>query len=170
MMEGYTVKEAATVLGVPSERVWELIARGVLAAEPEGKTGMRVFLQPRVPVPTQRGGRTDGNGDAERSNDPFRELLTEFRNLTERYGQALLALGEARGEVASLRSRVDLLEARIDLRLSSAEPTPPLAWTAPTQAAPAEREAAPTTAPEAAPTPAPQAEAFVESAPAETVT
>ena len=47
----------------------------------------------------------------------FRELLTEFRNLTERYGQALLALGEARGEVASLRTRVDLLEARLDLRL-----------------------------------------------------
>jgi hypothetical protein len=62
----------------------------------------------------------DGSPDA----SPFRELLTEFRNLTERYGQALLALGEARGEVAGLRTRVELLEARLDLRL----PGPP-AWT-----------------------------------------
>jgi hypothetical protein len=76
--------------------------------------------------------------DSSRSNgpdrelSPFRELLTEFRNLTERYGQALLALGESRGEVASLRSRVDLLEARIDFRLPMGNPAPP--W--PTQPPP----------------------------------
>ena len=68
----------------------------------------------------------------ERELSPFRELLTEFRNLTERYGQALLALGESRGEVASLRSRVDLLEARIDLRLPMGAPAAP--W--PTQPQP----------------------------------
>src|SRR5918992_2912943 len=125
MIEGYTVKEAANVLGVPSERVWELIARGILSAEPEGTSGMRVFLQPRTPVNVERPPRS-ANGDPDRGSElsPFRELLTEFRNLTERYGQALLALGEARGEVASLRSRVDLLEARIDLRLPMSGPTP----------------------------------------------
>src|SRR4030095_1319988 len=64
--------------------------------------------------------RTNGNGGSQGTTgeaSAFRELLTEFRNLTERYGQALLALGEARGEVAGLRSRVDQLEARLDLRL-----------------------------------------------------
>ena len=49
-MEGYSVTEAASVLGVPTERVWELLARGVLAGTPEGETGMRVYLQPR-PAP-----------------------------------------------------------------------------------------------------------------------
>ena len=67
-----------------------------------------------------------GNGGEHRDPgfeaSPFRELLTEFRNLTERYGQALLALGEARGEVAALRTRVELLEARVDLRLPSSPP------------------------------------------------
>src|SRR5918992_2138851 len=123
MIEGYTVKEAANVLGVPSERVWELIARGILSAEPEGTSGMRVFLQPRTPVNVERPPRS-ANGDPDRGSElsPFRELLTEFRNLTERYGQALLALGEARGEVASLRSRVDVLEARMDLRLPFTSP------------------------------------------------
>ena len=121
-MDGYSVTEAASVLGVPTERVWELLARGVLSGAPEGESGMRVFLQPRpqptTPVEDQR--RPNGGGTAaepEREASPFRELLTEFRSLTERYGQALLALGESRGEVASLRSRVDLLEARMDLRL-----------------------------------------------------
>ena len=109
------------MLGVPTERVWELLARGVLSGVPDGETGMRVFLQPR-PVPPavdeprrSNGGSSGREPEAEAS--PFRELLSEFRNLTERYGQALLALGESRGEVASLRSRVDLLEARFDLRL-----------------------------------------------------
>jgi hypothetical protein len=138
MMDGYSITEAATVLGVPTERVWELLARGVLAGAPEGETGMRVFLQPRpapVPVPASfadDAGAPKSNGP-DRELSPFRELLTEFRNLTERYGQALLALGESRGEVASLRSRVDLLEARIDLRLPTGNPTAP--W--PTQPLPA---------------------------------
>jgi len=120
-MDGYSVTEAASVLGVPTERVWELLARGVLSGAPEGDTGMRVFLQPR-PRPTiasddPRRPNGDRGADPEREASPFRELLTEFRGLTERYGQALLALGEARGEVAALRSRVDVLEARMDLRL-----------------------------------------------------
>ena len=121
MMDGYSVTEAASVLGVPTERVWELLARGVLAGRPEGETGMRVFLQPRPsatpPSPVDEPAPGPGNGSDRAELSPFRELLTEFRNLTERYGQALLALGEARGEVASLRSRVDLLEARMELRL-----------------------------------------------------
>ena len=125
-MEGYSVTEAASVLGVPTERVWELLARGILSGVSEGETGMRVFLQPRpAPQAVDEPRRSNGHGnpretDAEAS--PFRELLTEFRGLTERYGQALLALGEARGEVASLRSRVDVLEARMDLRLPFASP------------------------------------------------
>jgi hypothetical protein len=130
-MDGYSVSEAASVLGVPIERVWELLARGVLAGAPEGDTGMRVFLQPRpaqtpsVPAPPENGGARE----PERELSPFRELLTEFRNLTERYGQALLALGESRGEVASLRSRVDLLEARMDLGLPPPRRAPAsVAW------------------------------------------
>ena len=120
-MDGYSITEAASVLGVPTERVWKLLARGVLAGKPEGETGMRVFLHPRpatAATPSMRRPRAAiPPTEPERELSPFRELLTEFRNLTERYGQALLALGESRGEVASLRSRVDLLEARIDLRL-----------------------------------------------------
>ncbi|MDQ3148667.1 MAG: hypothetical protein M3Q38_01900 [Chloroflexota bacterium] len=121
---GYSVTEAASVLGVPTERVWELLARGVLSGVPDGESGMRVFLQPRpAPSALDQSPRSNDNAretDAEAS--PFRALLTEFRSLTERYGQALLALGEARGEVASLRSRVDLLEARMDLRLQMSSP------------------------------------------------
>src|SRR6188508_1187440 len=130
MMDGYSITEAASVLGVPTERVWELLARGVLAGAPEGETGMRVFLQPRQ-APTPVTASFTDESDSSRSNgpdrelSPFRELLTEFRNLTERYGQALLALGESRGEVASLRSRVDLLEARIDFRLPMGTPAQP---------------------------------------------
>ncbi|MGH7317704.1 MAG: hypothetical protein ACREJS_15760, partial [Candidatus Rokuibacteriota bacterium] len=126
-MEGYSVTEAASVLGVPTERVWELLARGVLSGAPEGETGMRVFLQPRPAPPAVDDRRSNGHGNARETEpeaSPFRELLTEFRNLTERYGQALLALGEARGEVASLRSRVDVLEARMDLRLPMSSPMP----------------------------------------------
>ncbi|HUH17384.1 MAG TPA: hypothetical protein VMM85_05495 [Methylomirabilota bacterium] len=103
---------------MPTERVWELLARGVLSGAPEGEAGMRVFLQPR-PAPSTPDVRTNGHGENAPEASPFRELLSEFRNLTERYGQALLALGESRGEVAGLRSRVDLLEARMDLRLPS---------------------------------------------------
>ena len=75
--------------------------------------------------------RTNGNGGSHGQAgeaSAFRELLTEFRNLTERYGQALLALGEARGEVAGLRSRVDQLEARLDLRLPPPLDAAPMAW------------------------------------------
>ncbi|MBW3612474.1 MAG: hypothetical protein KY392_01280 [Chloroflexi bacterium] len=152
-MEGYSVTEAASVLGVPAERVWELLARGVLAGQPEGETGMRVFLQPRpapAAAPAQSARTDSGNGEEHRELSPFRELLTEFRSLTERYGQALLALGEARGEVAALRSRVDLLEARMDLRLpSAATDGPPVGWAEPVPRTP------PRPAPEAAPAPEP---------------
>jgi hypothetical protein len=148
-MEGYSVTEAASVLGVPTERIWELLARGVLAGTPEGETGMRVFLQPRpAPAPPEPRGPNGHSGEPEREMSPFRELLTEFRNLTERYGQALLALGESRGEVAALRSRVDLLEARMDLRLPGGSSWPPPA------SFPVEHAVIPT-APEPAPPAAP---------------
>ena len=145
-MEGYSVTEAASVLGVPTERVWELLARGVLSGAPEGETGMRVYLQPRpAPAPVEPKG-PNGNGgsrEPERELSPFRELLTEFRNLTERYGQALLALGEARGEVAALRSRVDLLEARMDLRLPIGQPQAAGWSSAPMPSPPLERAVMP---------------------------
>ena len=139
-MDGYSVTEAASVLGVPIERVWELLARGVLSGAPEGDTGMRVYLQPR-PKPAAAEDPRRPNGDRvgtepERELSPFRELLTEFRGLTERYGQALLALGEARGEVAALRSRVDLLEARMDLRLPMGAQSSVPPWPGPTPEAP----------------------------------
>ena len=148
VIEGYSVDEAASVLGVPKGRVWELLARGILAGTPEDGGGMRVYLQgrPMEPIvgrplegrpeePAARPAGANGNGGEHGQPgfeaSPFRELLTEFRNLTERYGQALLALGEARGEVASLRTRVELLEARVDLRLPSAPPL--VQWTPPPQ-------------------------------------
>jgi hypothetical protein len=128
-MEGYSVTEAASILGVPTERVWELLARGILSGASDGETGMRVYLQPRpAPQLVDEPRRSNGHGnarDGDAEASPFRELLTEFRGLTERYGQALLALGEARGEVASLRSRVDVLEARMDLRLPFSSPMTP---------------------------------------------
>ena len=152
VIEGYSVDEAASVLGVPKGRVWELLARGILAGTPEDGGGMRVYLQgrPMEPIvgrpPEGRPSETDerrapnGNGGEHGQPgfeaSPFRELLTEFRSLTERYGQALLALGEARGEVASLRTRVELLEARVDLRLPSAPPLVQWSPPAPPQAAP----------------------------------
>jgi hypothetical protein len=134
-MDGYSVQEAASVLGVAEGRVWELLARGVLLGTPEGDS-MRVFLkaQPGPLAATasrEEPPRTNGNGGSHGSSgeaSAFRELLTEFRNLTERYGQALLALGEARGEVAGLRSRVDLLEARLDLRLPTPVEATPFTW------------------------------------------
>jgi hypothetical protein len=166
-MDGYSVKEAATVLGVPKRRVWELIARGVLSGAPEGDGGMRVFLQPRparsTPLSAEREEprRTNGNGghtEAAGEGSPFREILTEFRSLTERYGQALLALGEARGEVAALRSRVELLEARLDLRLPGPRPSSTVAWEMPgySPPPPREEEPAPAAVPEAASEPAPE--------------
>jgi len=124
-MDGYTVDEAAEVLGIPGERVWELITTGVLAASSEGRSGMRVFLQPRTTTDMASLSGSEPRGS---EATPFRELLTEFRNLTERYGQALLALGEARGEVASLRGRVELLEARIDVRHAPARIAPVGSW------------------------------------------
>jgi hypothetical protein len=163
MMDGYSVQDAASVLGVPEGRVWELLARGVLNGTPEGDS-MRVFLKadapaaPR-PVPREELPRSNGNGGSHGAEaSAFRELLTEFRNLTERYGQALLALGEARGEVAGLRSRVEQLEARIDLRLPSRVEAEPISWEAPQPRASA--PAAP--APEA-PAPEPPAPAEVEA-------
>ena len=157
VIEGYSVKDAADILGIPVRRVWELVARGVLASSPEGPDGMLVYLQPHPaqqptapasPISERRSSTTDepdpprhnGNGGVSGEMSPFRELLTEFRSLTERYGQALLALGEARGEVAALRTRVELLEARMDLRLPSTRPASTVAWEIPdlvTEPAPA---------------------------------
>ncbi len=140
-MDGYSVQEAASVLGVAEGRVWELLARGVILGTPEGDS-MRVFLKaqpgPIAATGTRNEPRTNGNGGShapEGEASAFRELLTEFRNLTERYGQALLALGEARGEVAGLRSRVDQLEARFDLRLSPPLEVTPVAWESTTTSA-----------------------------------
>jgi hypothetical protein len=138
VIDGYSVQDAASVLGVPEGRVWELLARGVLSGTPEGDS-MRVYLRASPgPVATAGSGdeRPRGNGHggsqaAAGEASAFRELLTEFRNLTERYGQALLALGEARGEVAGLRSRVELLEARVDLRLPTPLGPSPVAWEQP---------------------------------------
>jgi len=128
------------VLGVPEGRVWELLARGVISGVPEGDS-MRVHLKARpepiatAPQPPKANGNGGSNGGSEAS--AFRELLTEFRNLTERYGQALLALGEARGEVAGLRSRVELLESRLDLRLPTPDQSAPVAWSPSEVSAPA---------------------------------
>jgi hypothetical protein len=127
VIEGYSVKDAAQVLGIPEGRIWELVARGVLAGTQGPDGSWRIHLgHTRPPEPaaspnleTRQGSDEPRHANGGRGGDvsPFRELLTEFRSLTERYGQALLALGEARGEVAALRSRVELLEARVDLRL-----------------------------------------------------
>jgi hypothetical protein len=159
-MDGYSVQEAASVLGVAEGRVWELLARGVLLGTPEGDS-MRVFLKgqpgPIASAATHNESpRTNGNGGSQGAAgeaSAFRELLTEFRNLTERYGQALLALGEARGEVAGLRSRVDQLEARLDLRLPPPADTAPVAWDS--LSVPASTpEPSPATPPRATPRPA----------------
>lgn len=136
-MDGYSVNEAAAVLGIPEARVWELLARGVLAGSTEVGGDMRVLLRdaavpesPKAVPPSNGNGHGSTNGGSHGGEfSAFRELLTEFRNLTERYGQALLALGESRGEVASLRGRVELLETRMELRLAATAPM--TAWTAP---------------------------------------
>ena len=159
-MDGYSVQDAASVLGVPEGRVWELLARGVLAGTPEGDS-MRVFLKSDArdasrPAPREELPRSNGNGGSHAAEaSAFRELLTEFRNLTERYGQALLALGEARGEVAGLRSRVELLEARLDLRLPAAIDAAPISWEAPAPAAPAPEPPAPASVEAVMPAPTP---------------
>ena len=161
-MDGYSVQDAASVLGVPEGRVWELLARGVLSGTPEGDS-MRVYLKAlpgstATAAPRGEPLRSNGNGASHGHGgeaSAFRELLTEFRNLTERYGQALLALGEARGEVAGLRSRVELLEARLDLRLPASLDAAPVAW---------ESRAASPAAPEP-PTPAPVAPVMPTPAP-----
>lgn len=139
MNRGYTVDDAARVLGIPTERVWDLVARGVLTGARGDDGTWRVQLGDRAaegetPQPSRADEReqraaADAPPAARGELSPFRELLTEFRNLTERYGQALLALGEARGEVVNLTSRVDALEARIELRLPYGGP-PAGAWPA----------------------------------------
>lgn len=162
MVDGYTVEEAASVLGVPRERVWELLARGVLTGSTDLGGGMRVRLKADRPPdpPAAPAERPSDAPQASTDLTPFRELLTEFRSLTERYGQALLALGEARGEVAGLRSRVDMLEARVDLRLPSGAAPVSSSWDASPWPTPNERvvdAAAPgdsTAAPSEASTPA----------------
>ena len=95
MIEGYSVDEAASVLGVPKGRVWELLARGVLAGTPEDGGGMRVYLQGRPMEPimgrppegrsdeaTSRPANGNGNGGEHGQPgfeaSPFRELLTEI--------------------------------------------------------------------------------------------
>jgi hypothetical protein len=136
--DSYSVTEAADALGVPPERIWELVARGVLAGEADSDGVYRVYLKPPPPtaVPTERAAEAatngNGHGDADFGWRVFREVLTEFRTLTERYGQALLALGEARGEVAALRGRVDLLEARLDPLLPH-RPAAVAAWQGPSR-------------------------------------
>ncbi|MEO8510877.1 MAG: hypothetical protein ABI534_06495 [Chloroflexota bacterium] len=126
MIRGYSVEEAARVLGIPIERVWDLVARGVFSGARGEDGAWRVNLggsttegaDTQPPAPDGSGPMPDARPASSGVElSPFRELLTEFRHLTERYGQALLALGEARGEVASLNARVDALETRIDLRL-----------------------------------------------------
>jgi hypothetical protein len=157
VIDGYSVQEAASVLGVAEGRVWELLARGVLTGTPEGDS-MRVFLRAQPgPIASaatrEEPPRTNGNGGSHGNGgeaSAFRELLTEFRNLTERYGQALLALGEARGEVAGLRSRVDQLEARLDLRLPPPVDAAPGGWDSLTVPA-ATSDEAPATPPRTAP-------------------
>ncbi len=156
-MDGYTVEEAASVLGVPRERVWELLARGIITGSADLGGAMRVRLkaeQPAAmpaPAPVERA--ADGGYGPSTEVTPFRELLTEFRSLTERYGQALLALGEARGEVAGLRSRVDMLEARVDLRLPSSATPISSSWSSTPWPTPTERVVQPPPTPtvEAAP-------------------
>ena len=145
MAEGYTIAEAAELLGVPQRRVLQLIERGVLRAGLDERQRWRVHLgsvdvapaDPRV----AGGGASDGArrdpdrtqtandahaasgaagegavSDESRSN--FRDLLAELRHLQERYGQALLALGEARGETAALRARLGDLQSARDVRLA----------------------------------------------------
>ncbi|MEX0630373.1 MAG: hypothetical protein WEE67_08460 [Chloroflexota bacterium] len=178
-MDGYSVNEAAAVLGIPEGRVWELLARGVLAGSTEVGGDMRVILrgsavpEAATPAPAANDGHRTQGGTNGGSNggelSAFRELLTEFRNLTERYGQALLALGEARGEVASLRGRVELLEARVELRLPRVE-APMAAWESGLQPEPdtqAAREPMPEPELEAArePMPEPELEAAREPMP-----
>ena len=59
-MEGYSVTEAASILGVPTERVWELLARGVLAGAPEGEIRLRPTAKAR---PYFRGRRHGVSGE-----------------------------------------------------------------------------------------------------------
>jgi hypothetical protein len=161
-MDGYSVQDAASVLGVAEGRVWELLARGVLSGTPEGDS-MRVYLKAQpgpivTAAPRDEPPRGNGNGGSHGPTgeaSAFRELLTEFRNLTERYGQALLALGEARGEVAGLRSRVDLLEARLDLRLPASIDAAPVAWESPIASVPAPEPPTPAVVAPVMPAPAP---------------
>lgn len=156
-MDGYTVEEAASVLGVPRERVWELLARGIITGSADLGGAMRVRLKAEpaaVPAPTPVDRPADAGYAASTEVTPFRELLTEFRSLTERYGQALLALGEARGEVAGLRSRVDLLEARVDLRLPSSAAPISSSWSSTPWPTPTERVVQPPPMPSAEAAPA----------------
>jgi hypothetical protein len=136
----------------------------VLVGASEGRADMRVFLRPVSPPQRFEAdpplSPPAGNGGSHPEASPFRELLTEFRNLTERYGQALLALGEARGEVAALRSRVDLLEARMDMRLPL-RPASTVAWELSERPSPQE---ASTEAPDGTDAPAEPA-TMVEAAP-----
>ena len=145
-MDGYTVEEAASVLGVPRERVWELLARGIITGVTDLGGAIRVRLKAEpaaVPTAAPVERLADPGSGAASELTPFRELLTEFRSLTERYGQALLALGEARGEVAGLRSRVEMLEARVDLRLPTSAAPISSSWSSTPWPTPTERVAQP---------------------------
>ncbi len=138
-MDGYSIKEAAELLGVPRRRVRELIASGVLLGITDRSGASRVHLKPPgdAPAVSTDAAHESTAGGATEEASPFRELLNEFRNLTERYGQALLALGEARGETAALRSRLDQLETHVDLRLPGPSATS-VDWHAPVGATPAQ--------------------------------
>ena len=144
--EGYTVAEAAELLGIPQRRVLQLIERGVLHGGLDERRRWRVHLvapsgvvSPPDAAPgdgpaadehaTRNGERSTNAAEAEHavsdeSRGYFRELLAELRHLQERYGQALLALGEARGETAALRERLGNLESYREVRLGPEAPQP----------------------------------------------
>ena len=163
MAESYSIGEAARVLGVPQRRIWQLVERGVLVGALDERRRWRIYLGagdepaavppaagPAAPAPSAAPappaasaagstGSTAASGQPPGNGSYFRELLAELRHLQERYGQALLALGEARGEAAALKARLELLEGGRDVVLpapappDAVAPVPPLA---PVDAAP----------------------------------
>lgn len=143
MAEGYSIAEAAKLLGVPQRRVMQLLERGVLTAVVDERRRWRVYLaasdaaevaggtltaEPERPPSGRtrqaRSASEDAEQPADSNGDHFSQLLAELRHLQERYGQALLALGEARGEVSALRSRVELLEGGPAIAIPQPDPGP----------------------------------------------
>lgn len=155
MAEGYSIAEAAKLLGIPQRRVLQLLERGVLSAAVDERRRWRVYLAAadapaslteRDPSSTEQ--PTEQTADratrgSPANGDHFSELLAELRHLQERYGQALLALGEARGETAALRSRVELLEGGPALAPAAPAPAEPARAPVPVVEAPPVAEAPP---------------------------